>query len=108
MGTRVKVQAATMEVDSNFKMFSVPKAAGHFLDGLDGRINSFTYRIGDSMLQVSQNITQVFTKHPSHLLDRVQPGTNSPGIPGLKVFGGPAQRLVVPQLLEALFDSPGR
>jgi hypothetical protein len=63
-----------MEVDSNFKMFSVPKAAGHFLDGLDGRINSFTYRIGDSMLQVGQNITLVFTKHPSHLLDRVQPG----------------------------------
>jgi len=96
-----------MGIDSDFKVFSVTKAAGHFLDGLDSGINSFTYRIGDSMLQVGQNITQVFTKHPSHLLDRVQPGTNSPGIPGLKVFAGPAQRLVVPQLPKALFDSPG-
>jgi len=107
MGTGVKVSSAAMEVDSDFKMFSVPKATGHFLDCLDSRVKSFTHRIGDSMLQVSQNIPQVFTKHPSHLLDGLQPGTNSPGIPGLKVFGRPAQRLIAPQLPEALFDSPG-
>ena len=58
----------------NLKIEKGGPAAGHFLDGLDGRINSFIYRIGDSMLQVSQNITQVFMKHPSHLLDEIKPG----------------------------------
>jgi hypothetical protein len=51
-----------MEVDSYFKMFSVPKAAGHLLNRLDSRVQSFTYRIGDSILQVSQYIPQVFHK----------------------------------------------
>jgi len=90
MGHRVKVYAAAMEVNGCFEVFPVSETAGHLLNRLDGRVQSLTDRISDSMFQVGQNVGQIFAEHAGYLLYRFQRGPYSPSIPGVKVLFQPS------------------
>lgn len=53
-----------MEINRDLEVPAVPVAVGHFLDRLDLGIEPFANCVRDAMLEVRQNLGQVFAEHP--------------------------------------------
>ena len=77
-----------MKIDSCFEMLAITKTISYLPDSLYLGIKSFTNRIGDPVLEVSQNLPQIFAEHPGYLDHRFKTRVGGPEIPSLEIRGG--------------------
>src|SRR2546425_10988460 len=107
VGSRVEVEAPAVEVDGGLEVLSVTEAVGHFLDGLDLRVEALTDGVRDAVSEEGQDVRQVALDEAGGLDHGRQARMGRPEIPPLPMTLGPPRPGVVPELAQALLDRPG-
>ena len=91
-------------------MAEVAEAACGGLEGLDGRVERLGHRVGDAVVEVGEQVVQMFPEREGDLLDRIElaaPGFVIPlGKVQLRLAEGRA--LPKPYELDAVVVGPGR
>jgi hypothetical protein len=107
LGTRIRVEAATLEVDRRLVVLSIPIAAGHQLDRLGLAVDPLGRGGGDPERAAGQKVRQLPLERLSLLDDGGQTRVGGPEVPRAEVLRGALQVDVVPEAPERLFDRPG-
>src|SRR6266545_490388 len=107
VGNRVEIESATVEVDGRLEVLSVAEAVGHFLDGLNLRVEALTDRVRDAVSEECQDVREMALDQAGGPDHRRQARVGRPEVPPLPVAFGPADPGVVPELAQALLERPG-
>src|SRR5579862_9464923 len=81
-----QLQAAAVKVDCRREVVEVSKASRRVFDPLDFRVDAFAGGIGDSMLQIRQDVRQVRSQRFGRLDNWFQPAVCGPAVPPLEMI----------------------
>src|SRR5262249_9535470 len=95
-----------MEVDRSLVVLAIAEAAGHFFHRLDLAVQSFGGSIGETMLEVGQDVVQVSVQG-GRLHHWSQSGMGGPEIPASEVVRRRRGLVEGPELPQRFFDGPG-
>lgn len=93
-----------MEINRRFEMLPITKTIGHLPDTLNLGAKTSANRIGDSMPEIRQNLSQKLAEYPYFLNHRLQARVAGPEKPRLEMANRPGNTAVSPKLLQALFN----
>src|SRR5438045_9671081 len=89
-GCRGEIQAAAMEVDRVDEVLFVAEAAGRVLHPLELGVDGFAGGVGDTVLEIGDDVGGAALEHAGHCLDRRPSAACPPTVPRLEVSHGGA------------------
>ncbi len=92
----VEIESPVVEEDGGFKVAVIPEPVGHLLDGLNFRVEPLADGIGDTVVEVGDDIRPVALEQRGHLSHRIQPRMSRPPEPAVPEAFGLLWRGVIP------------